>query len=194
MPLVALILNEQHPCPWPTLTGTAGIVGRRIQRFKAHVSHDEIASTVQAHRDCLDEINTLEVDGKTKEADIVRKSRLPHLLSRMRQASECKLPLWRGGELRDTLLGMRHCAAQTVVPASTIDLLRERRVEQERKALLARTRSQQIARMGSMMSSSNTADSREQTAATSAGIGSLPVSRVQSAISDQESGPGRIQS
>lgn len=49
------------------------------------------------------------------------------------------------------MLGMRHSSAQTVLPQMTIELLRQRRIEEEEKAnkAIARTRSEIIARMAS---------------------------------------------
>ena len=77
---------------------------------------EDIAEARDAYEMCLNEITYLEADMRHREAAIVRKSRLPFLQSQLRHATEAKLPLWRGGEPRSSLLGMRHCSAQTVLP------------------------------------------------------------------------------
>jgi len=99
---------------------------RRIQHFRVHAMEEEIRQAESEIQTCTDDIYLLEQDVRLEEADKLRKLSLPLLQNRLTLAKVGKLRPWVGGPPRDSLLGMRHVSAQTVLPGSTVDLLRER--------------------------------------------------------------------
>ena len=118
---------------------------RRIQHFKVQADAEEFMVAKEAIDNCTDQIFLLERDYQIEEAAKLRKTVLPLLETRYQQAGVGKLPLWKGGSPRDSLLGMRHLTAQTILPGSTVDMLLERAAA-EREAAASKVQEEEDAR------------------------------------------------
>ena len=99
---------------------------RRIERYKVQADAEEFKVAKDKIDQCTDEIYLLEQDCRMDEASRLRKTVLPLLETRYKQAGVGKVAVWKGGSPRDSMLGMRHLSAQTVLPGSTVDMLLER--------------------------------------------------------------------
>jgi hypothetical protein len=120
---------------------------RRIQRYKVQADAEEFRLAKDKIDNCVDQIYLLEQDVQWEEAARLRKTVLPLLETRYHQAGVGKLSIWKGASPRDSLLGMRHLTAQTILPGSTVDMLLERRhAEDEAKQEEARKKEGRISR------------------------------------------------
>jgi hypothetical protein len=76
----------------------------------------------------------LEFDFKMEEAESLRK-KLPLMRTKLDLADKGRLALWQGGLPQpDALLGARHLSAQTVIPQTTVELLKARERAREEAA------------------------------------------------------------
>ena len=99
---------------------------RRVTRHKAQADAGEFQAAKEKIDHCTDEIYLLEKDCEMEEAARLRRTVLPLLETRYKQAGVGKLSIWKGGSPRDSMLGMRHLSAQTILPGSTVDMLLQR--------------------------------------------------------------------